>query len=163
MTENLKAETLAWRFKMPDGSGKDDFIVARTSKRLLSGLPNQSTFTPAYHWACAIDDHDGNYDLLVRSSDLKTSLQPQRAIQTWLGRKKHIPTFHTSLITQNDGHRLEKRTAGVTLSELEARGIDREQLISIFKNSFNQVPTKIFDDASFGEQNETLSLKELGL
>lgn len=158
------SETLAWRFKMDDPSGKDDFIIARTSKELDSkGIPHEPSFTPSYHWACAIDDHDGNYDLLVRSSDLRESLAPQRAIQNWLGRKQSIPVFHTALVTQNDGRRLEKRTAGVTLLELEEDGIHSQKLIQLFSRSFELKVNSFSIDPMFGEVNQTLSLLQLGL
>lgn len=155
------SETLAWRFKMPDQSGKEDFIIARTSIELDSkGLPSENTFAPAYHWACAIDDHDGNYDLLVRSSDLKESLIPQRAIQKWIGRKQLIPVFHTSLITQDDGKRLEKRTAGVTLPELANRGLAPASIIEKFEKSLDKTFLTI---NSPGEPSETLTLSQIGI
>lgn len=158
------SESLAWRFKMDDESGKDDFIVGRTSKTLDSnGFPDFTTFTPAYHWACAIDDHDGNYDLLVRSSDLRDSLKPQRAIQKWLGRTKPIPVFHTSLVIQNDGRRLEKRTQGVTLAELEKSNVSASRLLETFEKSFSHTIGELSTDPSFGEPIQTMSLSQLGI
>lgn len=157
------SETLAWRFKMPDESGKDDFIVARTSDQFANGLPLEKSFTPSYHWACAIDDHDGNYDLLVRSSDLRNSLALQRAIQKWLGRNEMIPVFHTSLITQNDGHRLEKRTSGVTLDEILKSGKSVADVCSLFEISFDlNSAITLSKDVGFGEKEETLTLQRLG-
>lgn len=159
------SESLAWRFKMPDENGKDDFIVARTSKSIdANNLPVFESFVPSYHWACAIDDFDGNYDLLVRSSDLRDSLQPQRAVHTWLGISKPIPVFHTSLVTQNDGHRLEKRTAGVALSELHSKQITNEMLIEIFEKSFDRATiTPVSSDSSYGEKLSSITLANLGL
>ncbi len=157
-------ETLAWRFKMSDETGRDDFIVARTSKALDSkGIPDLNSFTPSYHLACAIDDHDGNYDLLVRSTDLRDSLFPQRAIQQWLGRAQPIPVFHTSLVTQDDGKRLEKRTLGVTLQELELRKITPTLLIEIFEKSFASPSTGLSNEPSFGEKLENINLSQLGI
>ncbi|RYZ65772.1 MAG: hypothetical protein EOP05_20120, partial [Proteobacteria bacterium] len=134
-TINPGIMSLAWRMKMPREDGQDDVIIARTS---VGG----EHFVPAYHWACAIDDFDGAYDLLVRSSDLAHALVIQRGIQEWLmkshGLTRDFPrVFHTALITQNDGHRLEKRTAGVTLEELKLNGIDPAKLISVFEKSFD--------------------------
>lgn len=155
--------SLAWRMKMPREDGQDDVIIARTST-------DGQHFVPAYHWACAIDDFDGAYDLLVRSSDLAHALVIQRGIQTWLmkshGITREFPrVFHTALITQNDGHRLEKRTLGVTLEELAARGILSEQLLSIFENSFdsNLLRSAFVSDLTLAESAETLTLSELGL
>lgn len=160
----VASETLAWRFKMDDSSGQDDFIVARTSKDFdKNGVPDFTSFTPSYHLACAIDDHDGNYDLLVRSCDLRESLHPQREIQKWMGRTNFIPVFHTSLVTQDDGKRLEKRTLGVTLQEMEARNINPPDLIKIFEKSF-ELPSSIQrTDPKFGEKKEKISLSQLGI
>ncbi len=157
-------ESLAWRFKMDDQSGKDDFIVARTAKTLNSqGIPDFESFAPSYHLACAIDDHDGNYDLLVRSSDLRDSLFPQRAIQAWLGRIHPIPVFHTSLVTQNDGKRLEKRTRGVTLDELVANNTSAARLLEIFQKSFVSSTPILSIEPNFGERLEKITLSQLGI
>ncbi len=164
--------TLAWRMKMPSSpetmggahaEGYDDFIIARTS-------PSGDHFVPSYHWACAIDDFDGGYDLLVRSIDLAPALISQRAIQTWLlksenSARKLPAVFHASLVTQEDGHRLEKRTAGVTLEELHEGGITSKQLIEIFEASFDfPEAIKLHELADISsERLPALTLKELGL
>ncbi len=158
------SETLAWRFKMDDESGRDDFIVARTSKTVDgNGIPDFSSFAPSYHFACAIDDHDGNYDLLVRSSDLRESLLPQRAIHKWLGRSRPIPVFHTSLVTQDDGNRLEKRTSGVTLEELNSKNITPMRLLEIFEKSFELPDKNLSIDRNFGEKLQAITLSNLGI
>lgn len=139
-SQNLEAPTdysnpsVAWRFRNADESGAQDFIVARTS-------PAGTDFAPAYHWACAIDDFDGDYRLLVRAWDLAPAAAQQRAVFEWLAgveciTRAYPPIFHTSLVTQDDGHRLEKRTKGVTLAELKAEGRDVKWLLSRFEESF---------------------------
>ena len=157
-------ESIAWRFKMPNPSA--DFIVARSSPALRDGMPSASSFVPAYHWACAIDDYDGGYEFLVRSSDLASVAPLQNAIYEWLasleGRSFTPPTiFHTSLVTDNSGHRLEKRTAGVTLSELTARGFSVQDLLTRFQNSFRE-PTR-FESSITCEPLATITLRDLGL
>jgi glutamyl/glutaminyl-tRNA synthetase len=164
--ETRGAQSIAWRFRMPDDTGAEDFIVARTR----AAVPDRESFVPSYQWACAVDDFDGGYRLLVRASDLKSSARSQQAVQGWLAKRTpgsvRLPAiFHTSLVVQNDGHRLEKRTAGVTLSELQAAGFTPERLIETFEKSFNRsvfaslpVPGSLL-----GEDKETLSLADLGL
>ncbi|HVK60216.1 MAG TPA: glutamate--tRNA ligase family protein, partial [Bdellovibrionales bacterium] len=73
--ELKSVDSIAWRFRMPLESGIQDFIVARTSPQLSeNGASDRASFTPSYHWACAIDDFDGRYDWIVRSSDLAHAL-----------------------------------------------------------------------------------------
>lgn len=111
------AETVAWRFRdSEDASGAHDFVMGRTRDL------DAREFTPAYHWACAIDDHDEAHALIVRAWDLVSALEPQRRIHAWVRKTTNsghpFPSvFHTALVTQDDGSRLEKRTRGVTLAE----------------------------------------------
>lgn len=139
---------VAWRFKMDDESGRHDFIIART---------DGDDFTPAYHWACAIDDFDGGYDMIVRSADLAPALSLQRAIMSWLGASRFPRAFHTSLVTQDDGHRLEKRTQGVTLPEL---AMSSAELVAHFAKSFdNRLLSETLDVAQ--ESRATLKISDL--
>jgi glutamyl/glutaminyl-tRNA synthetase len=111
--------TMGWRFRDADPSGARDFLVARTAA--LDG----AGFTPAYPWACAIDDYDGGYSVLVRAWDLESAAAQQRALHAlvagWEGPRPVPAVFHTALITDDAGRRLEKRTPGVTWPELKAR------------------------------------------
>ena len=160
---------------MPAESGHDDFIIARSAKELDgSGLPDRATFTPAYHWACGIDDYDGGYELLVRCNDLASAAPLQRAIQTWLAAYEgnsaaRIPRiFHTTLIVQDDGHRLEKRTLGVTLDELLKNGSTISSLLMMFEKSFDHrwlAKGLVFDGSTYDAKEvlEKLTLSELEL
>jgi glutamyl-tRNA synthetase len=140
--EMKSVDSIAWRFKMPAESGVQDFIVARSGHALdTNGVPARATFTPSYHWACAIDDFDGHYDWIVRSNDLSHALPLQRAIQTWVATEEMVrftpaPAFHTSLVVQDDGKRLEKRTEGVTLPELISEGLTAKRILTLFEKSF---------------------------
>lgn len=192
-------ESIAWRFRMPQESGREDFIVARSGVALdTDGLPIEATFVPAYHWACAIDDFDGHYDLLVRGADLQPSARVQRAIQAWLqawssegeddgnsdgdgdsdgNGGKSLSTqqrqtsawapaiFHTSMVTQNNGHRLEKRTQGVTLPELQADGVNPSRLLELFERSFDSslLKTKVVPGELLQEREASRTLADLGL
>jgi glutamyl/glutaminyl-tRNA synthetase len=165
--------SLAWRFAVvEDPSGRSDFIVGRSSIELdARGLPaNLDSFAPAYHWACAVDDLDGGYRLLVRAADLAEVLPQHRAIMRWLAESEHrggpgLPgVFHTSLVTQNDGHRLEKRTKGATLDELAANGYPISRILERFAESWDADCFRARAPGEcFGEKKETMTLKELGL
>lgn len=123
-------ETLAWRWRSKlDADGRFDAIVARTN-------PDGSQFIPGYHWACAIDDADGDYRLLVRAWDLEAADFTQRQIREWIRPDIQTSVFHTSLVINRDGGRLEKRTKGVTLDELTATGVTVQNLVSLFERSF---------------------------
>jgi glutamyl-tRNA synthetase len=154
---------IAWRFRTADETGNQDFIVARTAEVSI----NESTFTPAYHWACAIDDFDGAHRLLVRAWDLETSTPLQREIQNWIssieGRgSERAAVFHAALIVQNDGHRLEKRTAGVTLSELHAAGWTTNRILAGFDRSFTAAMSAVEPEKIFGEATRERTLADLG-
>lgn len=146
----------AWRFKTADPT--QDFLIGRTI---------QGKFLPAYHWACAIDDYDGAYPLLVRAWDLDHVVGQHRQIHAWLRAYERTTTpfpavFHTSLVTANDGHRLEKRTQGVTLPELLANGWTVERLLARFQASYVN-PGGFAPEKLWGEPARTLTLEELGL
>lgn len=146
--------SVAWRFRDADESGEKDFLVARV---------DQDAFMPSYHWACAIDDADGGYSLLVRAHDLAAATLQQRKIQTWMGRKNYPAVFHTSLVVTNDRHRLEKRTQGVTWKELKACGLAPAELLAIFRKSFSVPIDEFAAQKIFGESNDSLTLTQLGL
>ncbi len=154
---------VAWRFRSTLPSGAQDFIVARTKELQV----NEASFVPAYHWACAIDDFDGGYRLLVRAWDLATSIPLQREIHAWVARSEGVirefpAIFHTALITANDGHRLEKRTAGVTIGELLAAGWTSERIRERFSASF-RMPMDLPASAQIsGEAARERTLADLG-
>jgi glutamyl-tRNA synthetase len=158
-----KKGDIAWRFRREDPKGCQDFIVARTG----TFNPTALDFTPSYHWACAIDDYDGRYRLLVRASDLVTSAPLQRSIQKWISfRENRIFTpqalFHTALVVQNGGERLEKRTRGVTLPELLSSGLSLDQILSKFQTSFHFDFKTLRAGEIFSETEEIRTLSSLG-
>jgi|GEM_PF-858932 len=137
-------EPVSWRFRNEPSSGADDFIVARGPllREGASLLPATDT-VPAYNWACAVDDALGGYDLLVRAWDLESVAGPQRAVGRWVlsesSEKSILPDiYHAALITDDKGRRLEKRTQGVTLTELAARGVGPQELKDFFSVSYSQ-------------------------
>lgn len=149
-------ETLAWRWRSElDASGRLDAIVARTH-------PDGSQFTPGYHWACAIDDAEGDYRLLVRAWDLKNADFTQRQIREWIRPSIQTSVFHTSLVINHDGSRLEKRTKGVTLDELANSGTAAQNLVSHFERSFPHDAPHLYGlIKKNGEIEKTISLDVL--
>jgi glutamyl/glutaminyl-tRNA synthetase len=156
----IRNQAVAWRFKCDAEDGSKDFIIARTPD-----------FMPAYHWACAIDDFDGRHALLVRAWDLAPVVEQQRAIHDWLGKsgigEPHPApaVFHTSLVVQENGQRLEKRTRGVTLPELLAQGhnhkMSAKDLIQKFQQSYSEDPQGFSPSRVWGEALRELSLTRL--
>jgi glutamyl-tRNA synthetase len=159
--------SLAWRFAVEeDPGGRSDFIVARTSPTLPADF---ATFVPAYHLACAIDDWDGKYHTLVRAADLAEVVPQHRAIMKWHAKSENKPyfppaVFKAAVVTQNVGHSLEKRTQGVTLTELQAGGWSPERLVELFKKSWDESLVWTWAQGKvFGEARSVLTLKDLGL
>jgi glutamyl-tRNA synthetase len=150
------SKEIGWRFRADDLSGKRDFLVGRAA-------PDGSGFSPSYHWACAIDDHDGRHRLLVRASDLADAVEPQRAIHRYIGAEPFPAVFHAALVTREDGGRLEKRTKGVTLAELAAAGVQPQELAARFAKSFALDRGAFAPGRVFGEPRERLTLSELRL
>lgn len=164
--------TVAWRFRSGGGEGTQDFIVARTATPVAGEPINEKNFVPAYNWAAAIDDVDGRYRLLVRAHDLAHAAAQQREVQRlmleWDGLTGHaaealIPAiFHTALVVTDEGSRLEKRTQGVTLDDLERSGITAQKLVRLFEASADWPPAElIVPGALLGEARETFRLSEL--
>lgn len=150
--------TLGWRFKCADPSGHQDFIIGRTD-------PSGGNFSPAYNWACAIDDWDGKYDLLVRAWDLEHVAIQQRAIAAWLNERSGLgiepAVYHTALVTGDAGERLEKRTKGVTLAELNERGISPREVALLFEKSFHEDSSTFAPGRLWGEGRKSITLSEL--
>jgi len=165
-TVKSSSSSVAWRIRGTLENGSQDFIVARTPALEF----DPESFIPGYHWACAIDDRDGAYALLVRAWDLEPAVAQQRAVHSLVDRlegKRHSvfpAVFHCALVTRDDGGRLEKRTAGVTLAEIQSRGIDIERLIAMFGASFDpSEATALTPARSWGESRPTLTVSSLGL
>ena len=155
--------TLAWRFRSStDTSGAGDFIVARSSQS------TPTKFAPSYNWACALDDWEGRYSWIVRAYDLAEVLNEQRALCALFDSLDKKSTalasvFHCALVTNVDGSRLEKRTQGVTLPELDERGVGVETLRSAFAQSFALPPQwrALTQGSVTGESREALSISDL--
>lgn len=151
-------ETLAWRWRSTDESGRHDAILARTD---ASG----ENFVPGYHWACAVDDAHGDYSILVRAWDLAPVERIQSEIRRYLTGSSDAEgarVFHTSLVVREDGGRLEKRTKGVTLDEIIDAGISAAELTKRFDESFDQsLALRVMDSAPpVGEESRKISVNQ---
>jgi glutamyl-tRNA synthetase len=128
-------------------SGTKDFLVARENMK-------ESVWTPAYHWACALDDGWQNYRWLVRAWDLESADRPQRHVRDLFG-LMHPEAIYTALVVQGPHRvRLEKRSAGLTLEEWLKTGRSVEDLIRAFEGS-------VTGDFEASEVNRELSVESL--
>jgi glutamyl-tRNA synthetase len=128
-----EGERLNWRFRVPDGevmrfddermgeqsatAGRDfgDFIVWRRDD------------VPAYQLAVVADDAAMGVTEVVRGCDLLTSTFRQLLIYRALGLPP--PSFyHTALITDEEGRRLAKRHASLSLRALRESGVTPEKI-----------------------------------
>jgi len=130
---------LAWRFHVPDGldvvfddgalgprqatAGRDfgDFIVWRKDD------------LPSYQLACAVDDTDPTLGVteVVRGADLVESTFRQALIARALGRP--LPRYyHCALLADDQGRRLAKRHAALSLRVLRAQGAAPADIIARF-------------------------------
>jgi glutamyl/glutaminyl-tRNA synthetase len=155
------ARALAWRL-----SG-NPVVVARTTRTHPLDVAG---FEPAYHLACAIDDsrEDPTHRLLVRAWDLADATPVQREIRRAWRESRGLTcgtppsVFHTSLITTDAGSRLEKRTRGITLPELEAHGLPPASLLLLFSKSFDlQAALQGLARPDSGERRRELPLSNL--
>lgn len=142
--------SIAWRFRDADPSGRHDFIAARTA-------PDGSEYTPAYHWACAIDDADDKHQLLVRAWDLESAVIPQHRIQAWM-RATPPACFHASLVIRDDGARLEKRMRGIFLDEL---WITPAEVVKRFEKTFRPDPKEFRPGRLWGEPEKEIPVGKL--
>jgi len=81
----------------------------------------------SYHLAVVVDDAAQGVTLVVRGQDVFASSHAHRTLQALLGLPALVYRHH-ALIMDSAGKRLAKRTAGLSLAELRARGADGLQL-----------------------------------
>jgi len=168
-------EFVGWRIKIVDSpngpKGYDDFLVAKSDALnfVETHFPIKN-FVPSYHFACVLDDFFGKSELIVRAWDLESSMLPQQNFMNILFEKfsscapLRLPqVFHTSLVLDEHGNRLEKRTKGVTLKEL----LEKIQLDLVKNRLWNSLPDTASESHPekkiFGEGKKSLTLSDLGL
>src|SRR4029077_2334884 len=117
----------SWRFRVPDGEtisfvdnhfGPRQFTAGKDFGDFVVWRPDD---IPAYQLACVVDDNAMRISEVVRGADLLVSTARQlllyRALQ-W-----DAPSFyHCDLLTDENGQRLAKRHADLSLRHLRAQG-----------------------------------------
>jgi glutamyl-Q tRNA(Asp) synthetase len=81
----------------------------------------------SYHLAVVVDDADAGVTHVVRGRDVFASTHAHRTLQALLGLP--VPAYrHHRLVVDAQGHRLAKRSAGLSLAELRDAGRDGRAL-----------------------------------
>ena len=94
-----------------------DFLIAKRDK------------APAYQLAVVVDDAAQGVTEVLRGDDLLPSAARQWHVQNALG-LPHPAWFHVPLVSDENGRRLAKREASLSLDELRARGADPREIVA---------------------------------
>jgi len=127
---------VAWRFRVPDGRTLefDDALQGRVSRTAGVHFGDFVVWRrddlPAYELAVVADDHAMGIKEVVRGADLLTSTARQILVYEALGWA--IPRWcHAGLVRDADGHRLAKRTGGLAIRDLRARGAGPADVLTL--------------------------------
>lgn len=101
----------------------DDLVAGPQVRPADDVVLRRNDGVPAYQLAVVVDDDAQGIDEVIRGDDLLDSTAAQLLLIDLLGlaRPSH---GHVPLVVSADGERLAKRHGGVTLVELDGRGID---------------------------------------
>lgn len=94
-----------------------DFLIAKRDR------------APAYQLAVVVDDAAQGVTEVLRGNDLLPSAARQWHVQTALG-LPHPNWYHVPLVTDENGRRLAKREADLSLAELRAAGCDPRAIVA---------------------------------
>ncbi len=94
-----------------------DFLIIRRDK------------TPAYQLAVVVDDARQGVTSVVRGCDLLDSTPRQLFLHRALGLSPPR-YYHLPLVVDEKGERLAKRSKGLSLEELRARGVDAREIVA---------------------------------
>lgn len=130
-------EQVVWRFHNRNQTGCDDFIVGHGALRPDGVLEGCEL---SYHFACAFDDVRNRHDVIVRAWDLAPALLPQSQIWDLYTSVMQQPSYrprvyHTSLVVDREGRRLEKRSQGVRLDDLVGVGMSVAEIRELLAES----------------------------
>ena len=124
-----------WRFRVPDGEaitfndalqGTQTFVAGRDFGDFL--VWRKDGF-PAYELAVVADDHAMGITEVVRGADLLLSTARQLLLYRALA--WNAPAWaHAPLIVDAEGRRLAKRTAGLSIRDLRAKGKTPEEVLT---------------------------------
>lgn len=125
-----------WRFRVPDGEsiafvdgrlGPQTFVAGRDFGDFVVWRRDDA---PAYELAVVVDDAAMQITEVVRGEDLLLSTARQLLLCRALGLAAPA-FFHGPLLRDEQGRRLAKRSAALSLRELRARGLRPEELAAL--------------------------------
>ena len=126
---------VAWRFRVPDGRviEFDDAQAGRVRRTAGVDFGDFVVWRrddlPAYELAVVADDHAMEIAEVVRGADLLTSTARQLLLSEALGWP--APAFcHVPLVRDAAGRRLAKRTGGLAIRDLRARGFSAADVLA---------------------------------
>jgi glutamyl/glutaminyl-tRNA synthetase len=132
---------VAWRFRVPDGRTIefDDTLAGRVRRTAGVDFGDFVVWRrddlPAYELAVVADDHAMEIAEVVRGEDLLTSTARQILLYEALGWR--APAFcHVPLVRDAAGRRLAKRTGGLAIRDLRARGFSPAEVLEKGKQLF---------------------------
>jgi len=126
---------VAWRFRVPDGRVIEfhDGRLGRVTRTVGSDFGDFVVWRrddlAAYELAVVADDHAMEIQEVVRGEDLLTSTARQLLLYEVLGWQPPR-WFHAPLVVDAEGRRLAKRTGGLTIRELRARGLSPADVLA---------------------------------
>ncbi|MFM8708273.1 MAG: glutamate--tRNA ligase family protein [Planctomycetia bacterium] len=126
---------VAWRFRVPDGRVLefDDAIAGLVRRTAGVDFGDFVVWRrddlAAYELAVVADDHAMEIAEVVRGEDLLTSTARQLLLYEALGWA--APAFgHVPLVRDAEGRRLAKRTGGLAIRDLRARGLSPTEVLA---------------------------------
>ncbi|MFM9196572.1 MAG: glutamate--tRNA ligase family protein [Planctomycetia bacterium] len=126
---------VAWRFRVPDGRVLefDDAIAGRVRRTAGVDFGDFVVWRrddlAAYELAVVADDHAMEIAEVIRGDDLLTSTARQLLLYEVLGWA--APAFgHVPLVRDAEGRRLAKRTGGLAIRDLRARGLSPTEVLA---------------------------------
>lgn len=131
--ETDAARQVNWRFRVPDKEAMHFVDLRLGNQRGLTGrdfgdfIVWRRDGVPAYQLAVVVDDAVMRVTEVVRGEDLLISTFRQLLIYRALGLEP--PAFyHTPLLRGEDGKRLAKRSASLSLGALRRKGVTPEEI-----------------------------------
>lgn len=126
---------VAWRFRVPDGRVIEfhDGRLGRVSRTAGIDFGDFVVWRrddlAAYELAVVADDHAMAIEEVVRGEDLLTSTARQLLLYEALGWQPPR-WFHAPLVVDPEGRRLAKRTGGLAIRDLRARGLSPADVLA---------------------------------
>jgi glutamyl-tRNA synthetase len=133
--ERARRRPPAWRFRAPEGRvGFLDLVHGPQEVEVAAEVGDfvlqRADGVPAYQLAVVVDDAEMGITEVVRGDDLLSSTGRQLLLWRALGAEP--PAFgHVPLVVGEDGERLAKRHAALSLGELRERGADPRAVVGL--------------------------------